>query len=244
MTDPFAELPKRHFGAILADPPWRFKTYSDKGRSRCPDWRAFRGSPSRRYDTMPMDEILDLPVAQLAAPDCCLFLWVSWPMLPDAMRLIEAWGFVYKSCAFDWMKTTRSGNPAIGCGYWTRANTEPCLLATRGKPQRLIRDVRMAILEPRRESGRKPDCVHGRIERLVAGPYLELFARQSRPGWTTWGNEATKFDKPYDPLDDFAKSRDVGFAAIRERVAAGGPPHGTAPAIAYRRGSWATWRGQ
>ena len=81
----------------------------------------------------------------------------------------------------------------IGCGYWTRANSEVCLLATRGKPKRLNADVRQAIIEPRRQHSRKPDCVHGRIERLVEGPYLELFARAPRPGWTVWGNETDKF---------------------------------------------------
>jgi N6-adenosine-specific RNA methylase IME4 len=80
----------------------------------------------------------------------------------------------------------------IGCGYWTRSNTEPCLLATRGAPKRLNADVRMAIIAPRREHSRKPDEVHDRIERLVAGPYLELFARRPRPGWTVWGNEVPR----------------------------------------------------
>jgi N6-adenosine-specific RNA methylase IME4 len=84
----------------------------------------------------------------------------------------------------------------MGMGYWTRANTEPCLLATRGNPKRLDAGVRMGIIEPRRQHSRKPDCVHGRIERLVSGPYLELFARAERPGWTTWGNEVGKFSTP------------------------------------------------
>jgi len=83
-------------------------------------------------------------------------------------------------------------------GYWTRANSEPCLLATRGKPKRLSAAVRQGIIEPRREHSRKPDCVHERIERLVAGPYLELFARATRPGWTCWGNEVGKFDRPLE----------------------------------------------
>ena len=81
----------------------------------------------------------------------------------------------------------------VGLGYWTRANSEVCLLATKGKPKRLNADVRQAILEPRREHSRKPDCTYQRIERLVAGPYLELFARTQRPGWTAWGNEVGKF---------------------------------------------------
>ena len=82
----------------------------------------------------------------------------------------------------------------MGLGYWTRANTEACLLATRGHPKRLRADIRQLIVAPRREHSRKPEAIYERIERLVAGPRLELFARQSRPGWTAWGNESTKFD--------------------------------------------------
>lgn len=104
---------------------------------------------------------------------------------------------MYINCAFDWCKADTSqidmfrddADGAMGCGYWTRANTEPCLLATRGHPKRLNADVRMAIIEPRREHSRKPDCVHDRIERLVDGPYLELFARRTRPRWRVWGNQ-------------------------------------------------------
>lgn len=200
MTDIFADLPRNHFRAILADPPWHFKTYNEKGRKRSPDWRPFEGSPSIHYDTMGAEEIRRLPVADFAADDCCLFLWICWPLLPEALQLIEAWGFVYKTCAFDWVKAKNQvelfGNePAvqIGMGYWTRSNSEVCLLATRGKPTRLRADVRQAIMEPRRQHSRKPDCVYGRIERLVAGPYLELFARATRPGWTSWGNQTDKF---------------------------------------------------
>lgn len=189
------------YGAILADPPWHFKTYNEKGRKRSPDWKPFKGSPSQHYDTMSTEDIVALPVADLAADDCCLFMWVSWPMLPDAMKLIGAWGFEYKTCGFDWMKAhagqldmLRDDNDVLmGMGYWTRANSEPCLLATRGKPKRLSAAVRQGIIEPRREHSRKPDCVHGRIEKLVAGPYLELFARAPRAGWDVWGNETQKF---------------------------------------------------
>ncbi len=197
----FADLPRNHFGAIYADPPWRFATWNKATAVK----RRATGtnvSAAVHYDTMPTDDILTLPVADLAADDCCLFLWISWPMLPDAMRLIDAWGFTYKTCAFDWMKAHtqqidifRDGaDPLMGMGYWTRANSEPCLLATRGKPKRLQADVRQGIIEPRREHSRKPDCVPSRIERLVDGPYLELFARTQRPGWTVWGNQTDKFE--------------------------------------------------
>ena len=184
----FADIPRGCFGAILADPPWRFETWSDKGKGRSAD---------RHYPTMTMNELRALDVASLAAADSVLFLWTTWPMLPQALALIEAWGFAYKGCAFDWTKADTSqidmfrddADVAIGTGYWTRANTEPCLLATRGKPRRLHADVRQAIIAPRRQHSRKPDEIHDRIERLVAGPYLELFARRRRPGWTAWGNE-------------------------------------------------------
>jgi N6-adenosine-specific RNA methylase IME4 len=197
---PFADLPRGHFGAIYADPPWRFATWNKATAIK----RRASGTnvcAAVHYNTMSTEDILALPVADLATDDCCLFLWISWPMLPDAMRLIEAWGFEYKTCAFDWVKARNTQPdffvdeiPALmGMGYWTRANSEVCLLATRGKPKRLNADVRQAIIEPRREHSRKPDCVPSRIERLVAGPYLELFARTQRPGWTVWGNQTDKF---------------------------------------------------
>jgi N6-adenosine-specific RNA methylase IME4 len=180
------------FGAILADPPWTFRVYSGKGKAR---------SAERHYDTLSIDDIAALPVSAHAAPDCALFLWVSWPLLIEAIAVINAWGFSFRTCAFDWTKANAGQldmfrddlDGRVGMGYWTRSNSEPCLLATRGNPERLARDVRMAIIEPRREHSRKPDCVRERIERLVAGPYLELFARSGRPGWTAWGNEADKF---------------------------------------------------
>lgn len=193
MSGPFADLPPGHFKAIYADPPWSFRVWSkDTGNGR---------SAESHYSTMTMDEIAALPVAQLAAPDCVLFMWACWPSLPDALRIIEAWGFEYKTCGFDWMKAHAGqiemfrddADVQVGMGYWTRANSEPCLLATRGKPKRINADVRMGIIEPRREHSRKPDCVPSRIERLVEGPYLELFARTQRPGWTVWGNQTDKF---------------------------------------------------
>jgi N6-adenosine-specific RNA methylase IME4 len=176
-------LPRKYFGAILADPPWRFQTWSKKGEGR---------SASRHYPTMTAGQIAGLPVEQLAAAGCALFLWTAWPHLEQALWLIEHWGFTYKTNAFTWAKI-KDGKPQTGTGYWTRANSEVCLLGTRGKPKRIAADVAQLIVEPRREHSRKPDCVHGRIERLVAGPYLELFARARRENWEQWGNELGKF---------------------------------------------------
>jgi N6-adenosine-specific RNA methylase IME4 len=185
------------FGAIAVDPAWHYKTYNEAGRNRCPDWKPFKGSPSRHYETMSIEEIAALPVEPLAAENCCLFLWVTWPLLFESKQVIDQWGFTYKTCAFCWLKAHAGQldmfrddyDVSIGCGHWTRANSEACLLATRGNPKRLNADVRQGIIEPRREHSRKPDCVHGRIERLVSGPYLELFARRPREGWTCWGDE-------------------------------------------------------
>lgn len=209
----FSELSKHHFGAILADPPWHFEVWSlDKtGMVR---------HPSKHYDTLPTDEIYKLPVVELAAADCVLFLWVIWPMLEHGMKTIEAWGFKYKTCAFAWMKADSSQTDMFpddmpvwpGTGYWTRANSEVCLLATKGKPKRLNADVRQGIIAPRREHSRKPDGIHERIERLVAGPYLELFARQQRPGWTVWGNETDKF-KPIEPREQWGDQWSIQKAA-------------------------------
>lgn len=193
MTEIFDELKRGHYRAILADPPWQFKTL----------WGTKTGPGNRAcgYDTMDIPEIGDLPVADLAADDCVLFMWVIWILLPEALETIEKWGFEYKTCAFSWMKANVTQiqmfedeiTADMGLGYWTRANSEVCLLATRGKPKRLDAGVRQGIIERRREHSRKPNCVHGRIEKLVAGPYLELFARAPRTGWDVWGNQTGKF---------------------------------------------------
>lgn len=166
------------YGVIYADPPWRFNVYSDKGKGR---------SAEAWYDTMNTQDIKDLPVANMALDDCVLLMWVTDPFLRIGFDVIESWGFAYKTVGFYWVKTPTSW---FGTGYWTRANPEQCLLATRGSPHRRNADVPKLIGAPRREHSRKPDEMYGRIERLCFGPYLELFARQTIPGWDHIGNEA------------------------------------------------------
>ena len=176
----------RRYGAILADPTWDFRTWSPRGRGRSPD-RHYRSLSS-------IEQIKALPIADIAAPHSVLFLWATWPCLFSALEVIEAWGFVYKTVAFVYVKETKLGNGLHwGTGYWTRANSEPCLLATRGKPKRLHADVHQIIMEPRREHSRKPDCTRERIERLVDGPFIELFARSRRRGWDCIGDELGRF---------------------------------------------------
>jgi N6-adenosine-specific RNA methylase IME4 len=175
-------IDQRKYSAIYADPPWSFDVWSGAGKDRAAE---------NHYPTMSQAEIEALPVARLAADDCALFLWAVMPQLPEALRVIEAWGFSYKTCAFVWVKQTRDEERfATGMGYWTRANAELCLLATRGSPPRLNADVHQVVMSPRLDHSRKPDEVASRIERLVPGPYMELFSRQARNGWEAWGNQA------------------------------------------------------
>ncbi len=181
---------KHKFGAIYADPPWHFRNWSAKGTGR---------NAISHYDCMDFGALARLPIADFAAPDCALFLWAVDPLLPRALDLIRAWGFEYKTVAFYWMKLNvkprHDADYFTGLGYWTRANPEQCLLATRGKPKRHAKDVRKLVIASRREHSRKPDDVRSRIERLVGGPYLELFAREAKQGWECWGDQTGLFDQ-------------------------------------------------
>jgi len=177
-------------GVICPDFPWQFQVYSGKGKQR---------SAERYYDTWPLERIKAFAplIGRLAAPDCALLMWTVWPEHPGALEVIAACGFVYKTCDFLWVKTTKDAKVITldghglhqGTGYHTRANTEACLLGTRGSPLRLSKDVHQVVIAPVGEHSEKPDEVYRRVERLYPGPYLELFARRPRDGWTTWGDE-------------------------------------------------------
>lgn len=186
-------LPDKKYAVIYADPPWDFATYSEKGENR---------SAKRHYDVMSNDDILNLPIGDMAADNCVLLLWATMPQLPLAFRAIERWGFTYKTVAFTWVKMNRKAvdTPFMGLGFWTRSNAELCLLATKGKPKRVGSDVRQVVMSPVREHSRKPDEMYEMIERLVEGPYVELFARHTRHGWDAVGNEAGLFDDFSDIL--------------------------------------------
>lgn len=173
-------------GAVLADPPWPFKTRSPKGegRSAC---RHYRGR-------MTIDEIKAYPVADMVAADAWLFLWVPTPLTPMTSDVMAAWEFIFSGLAFSWPKRTpRDNGWHMGLGHTTRKNIELCWLGRRGKPKRLSRSVRELIVAPRREHSRKPDERYERIEQFCAGPYLELFARQRWPGWMSIGDEVDHF---------------------------------------------------
>ena len=140
---------------------------------------------------MSIDELCALPVETLAEKDCLLFLWATFPQLPEALRLIRAWGFTFKTVAFVWLKLNKkSPTWFYGLGYWTRGNAEICLLAKRGKPKRRSAGVHQFIISPVEEHSKKPDVTRDKIIELAGDlPRVELFARQKAPGWDVWGNE-------------------------------------------------------
>lgn len=176
------------YGAILIDPPWAFRTFSEETGTT-----PHRGAQDH-YKTMPLYQIAGLPIPDLAAKNCALFMWIVDSHMDVAFTLLDVWEFKFKTRVFTWDKET------IGMGYWSRKQTELCLLATKGAPRRKDKGVREKITEKRREHSRKPDAIYGSIERLVDGPYLEMFARQQWPGWDSWGNETTKFKPEVDPF--------------------------------------------
>lgn len=197
-------MPMEHlmqYDIILADPAWRFRVWSrDTGLGRSAD---------SHYDTMPLKDIMALPVGMLARKNAMLFLWATMAMLPEALETGAAWGFKYKTVAFTWVKLNRRWQQYVadrgiyttedikhltfnGMGYYTRANPELCLLFCKGKPlKRMNRSVRQAMLEPIGiEHSEKPTETHRRIETLYGThtDRIELFARKSQPGWTVLGN--------------------------------------------------------
>lgn len=173
----------RRYSIIYADPPWSYKTWSGKGKEK--------KSAENHYPCMSKQDIQALPVERLADKDCILFLWVTFPCLEEGLELIRAWGFKYKTCGFTWVKRNRKSDTWFwGLGYWTRANAELCLIATKGSPKRVSKAVHQVVDARIREHSRKPDEVRDRIVELCGDlPRIELFARQTVPGWDCWGNE-------------------------------------------------------
>ena len=167
------------YNIIYADPPWNYYTGYQTKTAAC------------HYPVMSIEEICALPVGKLAAENCALFLWVTFPKLLEAFDVIKAWGFEYRTTAFVWVKRTRKDTDwFMGLGYWTRANAEICLLAVKGQPIRFSKSVRQLIVSPVEEHSKKPDETRDRIVELMGDlPRIELFARQKTPGWDIWGNE-------------------------------------------------------
>ena len=166
------------YSVIYADPPW---SYTQGGH----------GAATKHYPTMTTAAIKELPVAQLAAKDAVLFMWATFPNLPQALETIEGWGFKYKTLGFNWVKKSRGGGALFwGLGFWTRSNPEVCLLAVKGKPKRVSASVHSVIEAPVQAHSKKPEETRERIVQLMGDvPRVELFARQTADGWDCWGNE-------------------------------------------------------
>ena len=173
-------FPDKKYNIIYADPAWTFKTWSNKGEEKSP-----------KYDVMTINDIKNLPIKKIVSDDCVLFIWVTYPLLIEGLEAIKSWGFEYKTCGFSWIKKNKKADSLFwGLGYWTRANNEICLLATKGKPKRVGKGVHQVVMDKIREHSRKPDCVRNRIVELCGDlPRIELFARQRTEGWDSWGNE-------------------------------------------------------
>ncbi len=185
---PFGALEPGAYGIIACDPPWTWNAWSNKGLKK---------SAQRHYHCMTLDDIKALPVAKLAAPDSALMLWATAPMLPQALSVMEAWDFVYKSHAV-WVKTTVTGKISFGTGYRLRGAHEIVLLGTRGSPKN-TKSERSVIMAPVRQHSQKPDAFYAMAERwLPNARRADLFSRQSRPGWSSWGLESGKFDNQGD----------------------------------------------
>lgn len=187
-------FPQGQFGVIHADPAWSYQMYSDKGHGK---------SPHAHYQCMSMDELKGMrdDILFATAPDAVLFMWAVWPMLPDALELMKEWGFQYKTGGAwhkrskTWLPECEAPKSAFGTGYILRSACEPFLIGTRGEPKAKNRSTRNIIEAAVREHSRKPDSTIEMLENLFDGPYLELFARTKREGWSVWGNETDKFSE-------------------------------------------------
>ncbi len=181
----------RRFGTILADPPWQFINKTGKV---APEHRRLS-----RYGTMAMEEIAALPIAELAAPVAHLYLWCPNALLPDGLEVMKAWGFKYKTNLV-WHKIRKDGgSDGRGVGFYFRNVTELILFGVRGKSARTLAPGRRQVnllATRKREHSRKPDEQYTLIEACSPGPFIELFARGTREGWATWGNQATDDYRP------------------------------------------------
>lgn len=189
MNWPFGDLLPLRYRVILADPPWNYEMYSEKGT---------RKSPHAHYPCMTYGQLGALPVNHLAADSCVLAMWTTFPHLQMALDLFRAWGFTYKTGGA-WAKRQKQGDGwAFGTGYHLRSAAELFLIGTIGRPAINSRRERNLIIAPVREHSRKPDAMHAKLQALYEGPYCELFAREQRPGWDVWGNETGKFIQQAD----------------------------------------------
>lgn len=172
----------KKYKIIYADPPWQYRVYSQKGQGR---------SAENHYHTMNIKDIMALPVDKIADKDCILFLWITFPCLKEGIEVMERWGFKYKTCGFNWVKKNKKKNTYfIGLGFWTRSNSEVCLIGTKGQPKRVSKSVSQICDARIMEHSKKPAEIRERIVELCGElPRVELFARDKVKGWDSLGDE-------------------------------------------------------
>ena len=182
-------LAGKRFGTILADPPWRFQNRTGK---MAPEHRRLS-----RYETLDIEQICEIPVHEVAAETAHLYLWVPNALLPDGLRVMKAWGFNYKSNLI-WHKIRKDGgSDGRGVGFYFRNVTEMLLFGVRGKSARTLKPGRTQVNllgTRKREHSRKPDEFYDLIEGCSGGPFLEMFARGSRPKWSAWGDQSAEYE--------------------------------------------------
>lgn len=174
----------KKYSVIYADPPWWYS-------QRCNPGTAFKLGARGHYDVMKTKDIMALPIADLAADNCAIFMWATFPNLPEQLEVLKAWGFRYRTVGFTWVKTNpKKGDPFFGVGYYTKSNAEVCLLAIKGRMKPVSNSVSSVIISPRGRHSEKPAEARNRIVQLFGDlPRIELFARQKYDGWDSWGNE-------------------------------------------------------
>jgi len=175
------KLPNKKYNIIYADPPWKYNDKIHCGK---------RGA-DYKYETMSIEDIKNLDIANISEKNCALFIWVTFPFLQEGLDVIKAWGFEYKTIGFIWIKKNKLADTLFfGMGNWTRSNAEICLLAFKGKLIRKTADIFSIAHEPIQEHSRKPGIIRYKIKALLGDlPSIELFAREKTEGWDSWGNE-------------------------------------------------------
>ncbi len=208
-TDLLVRTAGKKFATILADPPWQFQNRTGKV---APEHRRLS-----RYGTMNLDDIKALPVAEVAADPAHLYLWVPNALLPEGIAVMQAWGFQYKSNLV-WHKIRKDGGPdGRGVGFYFRNVTELVLFGVRGKNARTLAPGRRQVnflKTQKREHSRKPDEFYNIVESCSGEPRLELFARGSRPGWTTWGSQADEYTPDWPTYKNHSGTHPAGATQI------------------------------
>lgn len=229
---PFKQLMPLKYGTILTDNPWEFKTWSKEGKEKSPD---------AHYECMSLEDIMALPVGELASRDCLLMMWCTWPHLAQGLQVMKAWGFQYKTGG-SWFKRTRYGKAVFGTGYIFRSSCEPYLVGTIGRPKISVRNQRNIIeteelietedyqlIEShmhslRREHSRKPPEMHDMLRRMRPHDFAaELFARETVEGFEAWGNEVHKFNGKETKDGRKSASRRPGAGGDGSELRRGGP---------------------